>query len=52
VHGRGLTEKGLLPSAICIDCHGLDAIFRYKYYHDPVERVEATPAGKNIIRMK
>lgn len=37
---------------ICIDCHGLDAIFRYKYYHDPVERVEATPAGKNIIRMK
>jgi len=22
VHGRGLTEKGLLPSAICIDCHG------------------------------
>jgi cytochrome b subunit of formate dehydrogenase len=22
VHGRGLREKGLLPSAICIDCHG------------------------------
>ena len=22
VHGRGLVEKGLLPSAICIDCHG------------------------------
>ena len=21
VHGRGLTEKGLLPSAICTDCH-------------------------------
>jgi predicted CXXCH cytochrome family protein len=21
VHGKGLTEKGLLPSAICIDCH-------------------------------
>jgi predicted CXXCH cytochrome family protein len=21
VHGRGLSEKGLLPSAICIDCH-------------------------------
>jgi cytochrome b subunit of formate dehydrogenase len=21
VHGRGLEEKGLLPSAICIDCH-------------------------------
>ncbi|MCA9727156.1 MAG: cytochrome c3 family protein [Candidatus Eisenbacteria bacterium] len=22
VHGRGLTEKGLLPTAVCIDCHG------------------------------
>jgi len=22
VHGRGLSEKGLLPSAVCIDCHG------------------------------
>ena len=22
VHGRGLIEKGLLPSAVCIDCHG------------------------------
>jgi predicted CXXCH cytochrome family protein len=21
VHGRGLTEKGLLPSAVCTDCH-------------------------------
>ena len=21
VHGRGLSEKGLLPSAVCIDCH-------------------------------
>jgi predicted CXXCH cytochrome family protein len=25
---------------ICIDCHGLDALFRYKYYHNPHERVE------------
>ena len=25
---------------ICIDCHGLDALFRYKYFHDPEERVE------------
>jgi predicted CXXCH cytochrome family protein len=25
---------------ICIDCHGLDAIFRYKYFHDPDDRVE------------
>jgi predicted CXXCH cytochrome family protein len=26
---------------ICIDCHGLDALFRYKYYHNPKERVES-----------
>ncbi len=25
---------------ICIDCHGLDALFRFKYFHDPEERVE------------
>lgn len=25
---------------ICIDCHGLDALFRYKYFHDPEERIE------------
>jgi predicted CXXCH cytochrome family protein len=25
---------------LCIDCHGLDALFRFKYYHDPEERVE------------
>ncbi len=29
---------------ICIDCHGLDALFRYKYYHDPEERVEPLPS--------
>ena len=23
---------------ICIDCHGLDALFRFKYYHEPSER--------------
>jgi predicted CXXCH cytochrome family protein len=23
---------------ICIDCHGLDALFRFKYYHEPGER--------------
>jgi predicted CXXCH cytochrome family protein len=28
---------------ICIDCHGLDALFRFKYYHDPEERVEPVP---------
>lgn len=26
---------------ICIDCHGFDAIFRYKYFHDPDDRVES-----------
>ena len=28
VHGRGLTEKGLLPSAICIDCHSSHMILK------------------------
>jgi cytochrome b subunit of formate dehydrogenase len=28
VHGRGLTEKGLLPSAICIDCHSSHLILK------------------------
>ena len=27
-------------SIMCIDCHGLDALFRFKYYHDPEDRVE------------
>jgi cytochrome b subunit of formate dehydrogenase len=29
VHGRGLTEKGLLPSAVCIDCHGTHEILKH-----------------------
>jgi cytochrome b subunit of formate dehydrogenase len=29
VHGRGLTEKGLLPSAVCIDCHGSHMILNH-----------------------
>ena len=29
---------------ICIDCHGLDALFRYKYFHNPKERVETKGA--------
>ncbi len=33
---------------ICIDCHGLDALFRYKYFHDPKERVEAP---QNMIKV-
>jgi hypothetical protein len=23
---------------MCIDCHGADALFRFKFYHDPKER--------------
>jgi cytochrome b subunit of formate dehydrogenase len=29
VHGRGLTEKGLLPSAVCIDCHSSHMILKH-----------------------
>jgi cytochrome b subunit of formate dehydrogenase len=29
VHGRGLTEKGLLPSAVCIDCHGSHLVLKH-----------------------
>jgi cytochrome b subunit of formate dehydrogenase len=29
VHGRGLVEKGLLPSAICIDCHSSHRILKH-----------------------
>jgi predicted CXXCH cytochrome family protein len=28
VHGRGLTEKGLLPSAVCIDCHSAHYVLK------------------------
>jgi predicted CXXCH cytochrome family protein len=28
VHGRGLTEKGLLPSAVCTDCHSTHYILK------------------------
>lgn len=30
VHGKGLTEKGLLPSAVCIDCHNSHFILNHK----------------------
>jgi hypothetical protein len=33
VHGRGLTEKGLLPSAVCIDCHGAHLILGHDSVH-------------------
>jgi cytochrome b subunit of formate dehydrogenase len=29
VHGRGLVEKGLLPSAICIDCHSSHLVLKH-----------------------
>ena len=35
---------------ICVDCHGMDALFRYKYFHNPAERVEQiklTPYPRN-----
>ena len=30
--------RNLSYNNICIDCHGLDALFRFKYYHEPSER--------------
>jgi hypothetical protein len=45
--GRGINIEGTATdsflraqtySLLCIDCHGLDALFRFKYYHDPHER--------------
>jgi cytochrome b subunit of formate dehydrogenase len=29
VHGRALTEKGLLPSAVCIDCHSSHRVLKH-----------------------
>jgi predicted CXXCH cytochrome family protein len=29
VHGRALTEKGLLPSAVCIDCHSAHMVLKH-----------------------
>jgi len=29
VHGKGLTEKGLLPSAVCVDCHGAHMVLKH-----------------------
>ena len=25
---------------VCMDCHGLDALIKYEYFHDPDKRVE------------
>jgi predicted CXXCH cytochrome family protein len=35
---------------ICIDCHGLDALFRYKYYHCPDDRVETPKTTIQFIK--
>lgn len=60
VKGKGVNTEGTANDSflraqtynlMCIDCHGLDALFRFKYYHDPNERVE-TPGSSVIIHMK
>lgn len=35
---------------ICIDCHGLDALFRYKYFHNPNERGAKRPLRPEAIK--
>lgn len=30
--------RNLSPSIICSDCHGIDALFRYKYFHGDTSR--------------
>jgi hypothetical protein len=49
VKGKGINIEGTSTNSflrhqtydlLCVDCHGLDALFRFKYYHDPRERVE------------
>jgi hypothetical protein len=54
INHEGNTTNSFLRNVsynnICIDCHGMDALFRYKYYHDPEERVEASPVRINIVK--
>ncbi|GBE04008.1 cytochrome c nitrite reductase pentaheme subunit [bacterium BMS3Abin09] len=44
VNVEGTSENSFLRAQtynlLCTDCHGLDALFRFKFYHDPEERVE------------
>lgn len=49
VKGKGTNIEGTSNNSflrhqtydlLCVDCHGLDALFRFKYYHDPEDRVE------------
>ncbi len=46
VNAEGTSNNSFLRhqtyNLLCIDCHGLDALFRFKYYHDPEDRVEDT----------
>lgn len=37
--------RNLSPSILCSDCHGLDALFRYKYFHGDSSRVKAPLYG-------
>ncbi len=43
VHGRALTEKGLLPSAVCIDCHSSHMVLKHTDERSTVSR-ENLPA--------
>ena len=38
VHGKSLTEKGLLPTAICTDCHGSHDVVGNDKVDSPVHR--------------
>lgn len=38
--------RNLSVNILCRDCHGLDALYKYKYFHDPLKR------GASKIRKK
>jgi len=40
VEGRAMTNflRMQTYSIMCTDCHGLDALFRFKYYHNSLQR--------------
>ena len=38
VHGRGVAEKGLLPSAICTDCHQSHKVLKVEDPESPVNK--------------
>jgi predicted CXXCH cytochrome family protein len=59
--GTGINAEGTARNSflraqtynlMCIDCHGLDALFRFKYYHDPEERVETLKGSLVPIKFK